>query len=291
MSLSLHPREELSDQHISGLERALTAFYTNPPAKYYRMADKPPAQYNVREQPFHCDLISRVFPGARVLEAGCGTAHLCPQVESRGGHYSGLDHSEALLQDNRRRFPQAAFYSLQSPPAQTFDIVASLYTIEHIADPVKYLASLWHYCRPGGLVAVICPEFVGSPGYAPSIFFGRTPGRFSSKLKAGKVGEAVAHLLDWRWHAPRWKQRALAAPPGAFWINLQPRVLHENDYAIDTDAVHLVQLRDLVWYFQSQGAEMLATADTVPNVTPEVRQFNTYVVARKPGASAPSAPA
>ena len=291
MSLSLHRRAELSDGQIARLEGALTAFYTNPPAQYYRMADRPPTQYNVRDQPFHCDFVGRVLPGSTVLEAGCGTAHLCPLIERQGGHYSGLDHSEALLADNQRRFPGAAFYSLQSPPQQTFDLVASLYTIEHIADPEKYLASLWKYCRPGGLVAVICPEFVASPGYAPSIFYGRTPGRLSEKLKAGRVLDAAAHGLDLKWHAPRWKQRALAAPPGAFWINLKPRVLHENDYNIDTDAVHLVQLRDLVWFFEKQGAEILQTSLTMPGVPPEVLAYNAYVVARKPGGPPGSVPA
>jgi SAM-dependent methyltransferase len=284
MSLSLHRRAELSEQQIAGLERALTAFYQNPPPKYYQTADRSAAQYNPQDQPFHCDLLDRVVPGTTVLEVGCGTAHLCPYVEKKGGLYSGLDHSEALLADNRRRFPRARFYALTSPPADRFDVVASLYTIEHIADPPRYLDRLWRFCRPGGLVAIICPEFIASPGYAPSVFFGRTPGRFSAKVKAGALADAAAHWLDLKLRAPRWKQCALASPPGAFWINLRPRILHEADYAIDTDAVHLVQLRDLVWFFQTAGAEMVQTSEQMAGISPEVRRFNCYLVARKPAA-------
>ena len=282
MSLALHRRAELSDPQIARLESGLTDFYTHPPARYYQMADKPPERYNPREQPYHCDLLSRVLPGTRVLEVGCGTAHLCPQVEARGGHYTGLDHSAELLADNRRRFPGATFYSLQTPLAQTFDLVASLYTIEHIADPPAYLERLWRGCRPGGLVGIICPEFIASPGYAPSIFYGRTPRRLSAKLKAGAVADAVAHWLDLKWEAPRWKRQALAAAPGAFWINLKPRIFHEDGYDIDTDAVHLVQLRDLVWFFESQGGEILQTSQTMPGVDPGVSRYNCYVLARKP---------
>jgi SAM-dependent methyltransferase len=282
MNLALHRRAELSAQQIARLESGLTAFYSHPPARYYQMSDKSPEHYNPRQQPFHCELLERVSPGTRVLEVGCGTAHLCPQVEARGGHYAGLDHSADLLADNRRRFPGAAFYSLQTPPAQTFDLVASLYTIEHIADPPAYLELLWRFCRPGGLIGIICPEFIASPGYAPSIFYGRTPRRFSTKLKAGDVADAVAHWLDLKWHAPRWKQRALAAPPGAFWINLKPRIFHEDGYDIDTDAVHLVQLKDLVWFFETRGAEILQTSHSVPGVDPAVSRFNCYLLVRKP---------
>jgi SAM-dependent methyltransferase len=282
MSLSLHPRANLSDDQIAGLERALAAFYRNPPPKYYQMADRSAAQYNPRDQPFHCDLMNRVFPGATVLEAGCGTAHLCPQVEKNGGRYSGLDHSEELLANNRRRFPQAHFYSVQSPPAETFDLVASLYTIEHLADPPKYLRQLWRFCRPGGLVAIICPEFIASSGLAPSVFYGHTPRRLMAKLRAGALADAAAHWIDLKWRAPAWKERALASPPGAFWINLKPRILHENDYNIDTDAVHLVQLRDLAWFFEKQGAEIIQTSDRMSDVAPEVRCYNCYLVVRKP---------
>ena len=283
MSLSLHRSAELSEKQIADLDRAMTLFYLNPPPRYYQMADRPPAQYNERETPFHFDLIGRVYAGATVLEAGCGTAHLCPLVEKKGGHYSGLDHSEELLAANRRRFPQARFFPLQAPPEQTFDIVASLYTIEHIADPPQYLERLWKFCRPGGTVALICPEFVASPGFAPSIFYGRTPRRFSKKLLTGHLADAAAHWLDLKIRARHWKKTALASPPGAFWINLQPRILHENDYDIDTDAVHLVQLRDLLWFYKNKGAEILQTSETMTGVADEVRRYNCYLVVKKPG--------
>jgi SAM-dependent methyltransferase len=282
MSLSLHRRADLSEQQVAALEKALAAFYRNTPPEYYQMADRSSTQYNPRDQPFYCDLIGRVFPGATVLEAGCGTAHLCPYVGEKSAHYSGLDHSRDLLENNRRRFPRADFYSLKSPPAKTFDIVVSLYTIEHIADPPKYLDLLWQYCRPGGLIAIICPEFIASSGFAPSIFFGRTPRRLRDKLKAGQIADTVGHLLDLRFRAPLWKKRARTSPPGAFWTNLKPRILHGHDYQIDTDAVHLVQLRDLIWFFENKGAEILQTSANLPGISPEVLSYNCYLLARKP---------
>jgi SAM-dependent methyltransferase len=282
MSLSIRRLAELSATQLDSLENAMAAFYQKPPPSYYQIADKSPSQYTPEQQPFHCDLISRVGSGDKVLEVGCGTAHLCPMIERQGAHYAGLDHSEDLLNDNRRRFPKARFFSVKTPPAETFDLVVSMYTIEHVVNPTVYLEQLWRFCRPGGLVAIICPEFIDSPGFAPSIFFGRKPGRFSEKARKLALLDAASHWLDLKWFGPRWKRKALAAELGAFWINLKPRVLYENAYAIDTDAVHLVQLRDLVWFFQSKSGDIIQSSKRMADVSAELKIYNCYLIAKKP---------
>lgn len=282
MSLAIHRRAELSSNQIAELNAALAAFYRNPPTSYYQIADRAAEHYNANEQPFHCDLIQRVFLHLSVLEVGCGTAHLCPHVEARGGTYTGIDYSEQLITENRRRFPHARFFQLDTPMAEKFDLVVSLYTIEHVADPPAYLDQMWAHCRPGGLLAVICPEFVNCPAFAPSIFFGRTPRRLREKLRSLDVVDACAHLIDLKVRGVLWQKRARKSPPGAFWINLRPRVLHGADFTSDTEAIHLVRLSDLVWFFEQKGAAILATSLTIPNVAADVLRYNCYVVARKP---------
>jgi SAM-dependent methyltransferase len=282
MSFELRRRAELSSQQLANLEGAMAAFYRNPPAHYYQIADENAGKYNKQERPFHYDLVERVRSGDSMLELGCGTAHLCSPVEGRGGIYSGVDYSETLLEANRRRFPQARFFSMATPLAETFDIVASLYTIEHVVDPLAYLERMWSYCRSGGLLAIICPEFVEIPGLAPSVFFGKTPRRFSEKFKSLNLMDATRHLLDLKFFGPRWQKRARTSPPGAFWINLRPRVLHGAKYDIDGDAVHLVRRHDLVWFLKQKGASILQTSADMPGVSPEILRYNCYVLAKKP---------
>lgn len=261
----------------------MAAFYRNPPPSYYQIADTAAQHYTPGEQPFHCDLVGRVSPGDSVLEVGCGTAHLCPHVEARGGSYTGLDYSEDLLKDNRTKYPNARFFATGTPMSDAFDLVASLFTIEHIADPPAYLELLWQYCRPGGLIAIICPEFVNCPGFAPSIFFGRTPRRLREKLKSCNLADATAHLADQKLIAPRWKRQAQAELPGAFWINLRPRILQGTEFTSDTDAVHMVRRQDLVWFFEDKRAQIVQTSALMADVPLEVARHSCYVLARKPG--------
>lgn len=43
------------------------------------------------------DALEAALPGGRVLEVGCGPAHLAPALLGRGVHYVGLDLSPAML--------------------------------------------------------------------------------------------------------------------------------------------------------------------------------------------------
>jgi hypothetical protein len=140
---------------------------------------------------------------------------------------------------------------------------------------------MWGFCRTGGLLAVICPEFIDGGSLPPSLLYGRTPRRFREKLAAFDLADAWAHLCDLMWNATRWQKRARAASPGAFWINLQPRVLHGAGYTIDADAVHFPRLKDLVWWFEQRGAPILETSRTMREINPDVLRYNCYILARK----------
>lgn len=283
MSLQhLKPFREVSASALDDLQTRITAFYNNPPASYYLIANQAAEQYTLDQQPFHCHLASRAFPGAKVLELGCGTAHLCPHIEERGGIYHGVDYSAELLEENRKRFPWAVFWSLGSQPEAQYDIVASLYTIEHVIDPIAYLQQLWDYCRPGGLMAVICPDFVDGDGIPRSIYYGTSPARLRAKLAGGRFWDAILHLLELKIIAPRWKRRARRRPPGTFWMNLDPSDLAGREHGIDGDAIHFPRMVDISGWFETRGATIQTTSSTLENVPKAVLKHNCYVLARKP---------
>ena len=281
MSINVHRFAELTADRISSLQQQLIDYYSNPPASYYVISDQAAEKYTPSLQPFHCDLVSRVTSEMSVLEIGCGSAHLCPQVEQVGASYTGFDYSHELLERNRTRFPRARFLQIGTDLQEQFDVVASLYTIEHIVDPPTYLEKMWNFCKPGGLLAIICPEFIDGNGCPSSFFYGKTPRRFREKVRSLAVIDAATHLIDLLWFAPSWKRYARASAPGAFWINMEPRIFHGAEYTIDADAVHLPRLRDIVWWLEKRGAFILETSLSMEDIPEAVLRYNCYVLARK----------
>jgi len=274
--------DKLTREDALALQKRIVEYYTNPPEFYYDVADQAAGQYTSTAYPFHCDLVGRIMSGASLLELGCGSAHLCPYVTSAGGSYTGIDHSQQLLRQNRARFPHARFFSVGTELRETFDVVASLYTIEHVVDPPLYLESMWRFCKPGGLIAVICPDFVDGDGFPPSFFYGVTARHAREKLLSLAIADVLGHLLDLLWFAPQWKREARSSLPGAFWINVKPRILHGAAYSIDADAIHLPRLKDLIWWLEARGASVIETSRSLSGVSETVLKHNCYVVARKP---------
>jgi SAM-dependent methyltransferase len=278
----LKPFGAISRSALDDLQTRITAFYRNPPPSYYQIANQAADNYTPDQQPFHCHLASQAFPGTTVLELGCGTAHLCPHIEQRGGIYHGVDYSLELLEGNRKRFPRALFWSMGSQPDAQYDIVASLYTIEHVIDPPAYLQQLWDYCRPGGLVGIICPDFVDGDGIPRSVYYGTSPGRIREKILKGRLLDALIHALEVKVLAPAWKHRARREAPGAFWMNLDPSDLAGQEHSIDGDAVHFPRMLDISDWLKKRGAHIIETSRTLSGIPNQVLKHNCYVLAKKP---------
>jgi len=283
MSLqSLHPLSLISESERLSLGKNMRSFYLHPPANYYTLADQASDKYNPQEQPFHCHLAEQISRGDHVLEVGCGSAHFCPVIQQRGGIYHGTDLDPHLLENNRQKLTGGFFLKADEPIHESYDMVASLYTIEHVVDPPSYLKLLWSYARPGGKIGIICPDFIDGEGIPPSVYFGYTPQRLRQKIASCSVLDAGLHLYEWLMASKAWKTQARLSPPGAFWINLDPRDLATRSHTIDGDAVHLPRLEDLVFWLRKNGAKILHTSRTLPDIPPDIIKHNCYVLAQKP---------
>ena len=100
-------------------------------------------------------------PGARILDLGCGTgANL--EVLSRYGDAMGADFSQAALAFCRRRaLPRLVLGDGQRMPVRdgSFDLVASMDSLEHIPDDNAALAEMFRMLKPGGKLLITVPAF------------------------------------------------------------------------------------------------------------------------------------
>lgn len=106
-------------------------------------------------------------PGARVLDAGCGTGALSAALAARdpAARLTGLDYGQAYLLGARRRVPGAAFArgDIGALPfaSGAFDSSLALLVLGFVPDAAQAVAEMARVTRPGGVVATAMWDFRG----------------------------------------------------------------------------------------------------------------------------------
>ena len=101
-------------------------------------------------------------PGAKVLDAACGTGNLAVLAAQRDCITSGLDIATNLLAHARERarhealeidFSEGDVEDLPYPDAN-FDVVVSMYGVMFAPRPERVMSELSRVTKPGGLIAL-----------------------------------------------------------------------------------------------------------------------------------------
>ena len=100
-----------------------------------------------------------VRPGDRVLDACCGTGDLAVAALHAGGHVTGLDFSERMLERARRKSAEIEWVqgdALSLPFEDgSFDATTVGFGVRNLDDLERGLAELRRVLRPGGRVAIL----------------------------------------------------------------------------------------------------------------------------------------
>jgi SAM-dependent methyltransferase len=135
-------------------------------------------------------LVATLPRDARALEVGCGGGmlqHMMPQ-------YIGVDIAASAARFIQQPF--AAASATQLPfSAQTFDVVWSIWTLEHVIDPAGMLAEMQRVVRSGGYV------FLGAAWCVPDWFTrGYHLWAHAPRTLAGRILWASVYPRKWlRW--------------------------------------------------------------------------------------------
>ncbi len=100
-------------------------------------------------------------PGARVLDAGCGSGRTMQELAGYG-RVSGIELSPDAAEVARARgLGEVHIGSLEHLPweDESFDLITCLDVIEHIDDDIGALAELRRVCVPGGWLLVTVPAY------------------------------------------------------------------------------------------------------------------------------------
>ena len=133
-----------------------------------------------------------VQPGDRVLDACCGTGDLALAAEREGGHVTGLDFSERMLERARAKSASVTWVQgdlLALPFADgSFDVTTVGFGVRNVVDLEHGLRELRRVLRTGGRLAILeitQPRGVLRPFF--SLWFDRIVPLIGRALPGGKA--------------------------------------------------------------------------------------------------------
>lgn len=101
-------------------------------------------------------------PGARLLDVGCAGGAFLVAARDYGFNVTGVEPSHWLAESGRQQYGLDIRQGILTDgmfPAESFDIVTLWDVIEHIAEPVRALATIHTVLKPNGLLLVNYPDF------------------------------------------------------------------------------------------------------------------------------------
>lgn len=92
-----------------------------------------------------------------ILDVGCGTGWLCPQL-TRFGQVTGTDLADEILTRAAAKVPEVRFVSGDFNRLEfggvEFDVVVSLEVLSHVADQTLFLDKISTLLKPGGYLMI-----------------------------------------------------------------------------------------------------------------------------------------
>ncbi len=141
--------------------------------------------------------------GASVLDLGCGTGDLAVVLERRGTEVAGIDIAfRWIVQARRREWPASPTTVLVCANAEhlpfadaSFDLVLSLYLLEHCRALSPVLVEAARVLRPGGrLVGRTMNRFAPMPEPHVGVWgVGWIPRRWADRYVRWRIGESYQH--------------------------------------------------------------------------------------------------
>jgi SAM-dependent methyltransferase len=104
----------------------------------------------------------RRFPGARLLDVGCGVGRFGHGACARGWDVTGIDVSALAIEIGREFAPfplRASTIEQLIEQGEQYDVVTAFEVLEHLTSPVQFLSTAKRILRPGGQMFYTVPNW------------------------------------------------------------------------------------------------------------------------------------
>jgi SAM-dependent methyltransferase len=237
---------------LAELERRMSSFYFD--SRYHaQWINGINANWCAGPHDAQLAMCARIPAGARLLEVGCGDGSCAAEIATRVPRmqYVGIDiNPKAKKTQKGFEFHQGSATTLPFPDS-SFDVILSMFLIEHLVFPRDYLDEAWRVLRSPGQLLTIAPDFRDSPMNSERI--GRSYGTGREKLRRGRIIDAICTAYDTRWRIRRLRQKRisrLAQGDWSFPILTNPRCFRLPGFVPDCDAIYPVCPEELINYLR-----------------------------------------
>jgi len=263
--------EERNKNLINGLESKLQNFYSTN-QEYYNTIDFTSDSWIDKEELGFKDIVDVAKTAGEILEVGCGSANILKHYGYLQTRYHGCDFSGGLLSNNSIKFPCASFRTLKKPNSlpyenNVFDLVFSVYVIEHTTNPSLFLNECIRVLKQNGILIILCPDFLGQ-GRMTSQRAGFSAGTTTDKLKKKKYFDALITYYDNHVKIPFFCKylSCKARNKPRFFINIAPTIFTDKFFP-DVDAVYVTSRKEMILYLQKET--------TLIKNPPELKKYET----------------
>jgi len=245
---------------IDVIEKELSDFYRRNP-NYYSDIQFTADNWVNPEETGYSKILDCIKDSENICEIGCGSANILKHHPGIAQKYTGLDFSEILLNENSLKFPDARFTAIETanyfPEEDSrFDLVFSVFVLEHVTRPAVFLDECKRILKPGGKLIILCPDFLGR-GRMSSQRAGFSEGTASVKLKRHKFIDAIITLFDNRVRIPfvcrNYLKRIEKSP--LFLINVSPTMFTDT-FQPDVDAVYVTSKKEILKFLDIKFSEI-----------------------------------
>jgi len=216
-----------------------------------------------REACFHTqqdvrEVQSKLYPyfssGARLLEVGCADGTTAKEIVShfKVNLYAGVNLFPPKSVEDPLQFVIATAHALPFR-SNAWDVILSMFLIEHIVFPSFFLDESWRILRPGGCLLVVAPDF--SFHAMPSERIGLSYGCGREKLKHGKLLDALLTAYDTRLRVRlirTFRRNSLRQGVFSFPVLTNPRCFRLPGFTSDCDAVYPVCPEEILGYLRKE---------------------------------------
>jgi len=254
-------------EKLEALSNRMRNFYATNSSYYADIADSESLWIDENYFPLQ-EILNNTQKASNILEIGCGQSPILKFYPDLKSKYTGIDFSNYIISDNKKRFPEAEFYQILDPynyslVSGSFDLVFSIFVIEHTVFPQKFLEECIRLLKPNGRLIILAPSYLdygtlASQQTSPDLSSGRElikKGKFFSALRAGFYSKVLIPI----------KSRSLKKHLPGFYINLNPICFIINQFRPDVDAVYIVSEKEIELYMKSRGFQKKKNSQKIKN--------------------------